>query len=132
MTLSARLLQDMRDRTTRIAAGGGAEKASARHELGQLTARERLALLFQEGTFQEIGMHIRSTRQAGVSEQKDVPADAVDAPALVPCDAVELPALKAPPLEAPGCDDRPPEVQPAPIATSHTHSALERRPTPLD
>ena len=62
----------------------------------------------------------------------DVPADAVDAPALVPCDAVELPALKAPPLEAPGCDDRPPEVQPAPIATSHTHSALERRPTPLD
>jgi acetyl-CoA carboxylase carboxyltransferase component len=75
MTLSARLLQDMRDRTTRIAAGGGAEKASARHELGQLTARERLGALFQEGTFQEIGMHVRASPQGGVT--KDFPADGV-------------------------------------------------------
>jgi acetyl-CoA carboxylase carboxyltransferase component len=77
MTLSAKILEDLRDRQAKVLAGGGEDKTKARHEQGRLTARERLALLFQEGTFQEIGMHIRSTRQAGVAEQKDVPADAV-------------------------------------------------------
>ena len=75
MTLFAQLLQEMRERIARIAAGGGAEKAAARHALGQLTARERLAALFQDGTFQEIGMHIHASPQGGVA--KDFPADGV-------------------------------------------------------
>jgi acetyl-CoA carboxylase carboxyltransferase component len=42
-----------------------------------MTARERLAALFQEGTFREIGMHIRSLRQVGVAHQKELPANGV-------------------------------------------------------
>ncbi len=43
--------------------GGGKEKIEKRHESGRLTARERLALLFDPGTFQEHGlfMHHRCT-----------------------------------------------------------------------
>jgi acetyl-CoA carboxylase carboxyltransferase component len=77
MPLSATILQDLRDREAKILAGGGAEKIRARHEQGRLTARERLAALFQEGTFQEIGRHIRSNRQAGVAHHVDQPADGV-------------------------------------------------------
>jgi acetyl-CoA carboxylase carboxyltransferase component len=62
MTLSAKVLADLRDRRAKILAGGGEDKARARHEQGRMTARERLAALFQEGAFQEIGMHVRSTR----------------------------------------------------------------------
>ncbi len=77
MTLNAKALEELRDRQARILAGGGAEKTLARHQQGQLTARERLDALFQEGSFQEIGMHIRSTRQAGVAQQKELAADGV-------------------------------------------------------
>ena len=77
MTLNAAVLDELRDRQAKVLAAGGEEKIHARHEQGQLTARERLAALFQEGTFQEIGMYIRSARQAGAAEHKDLPADGV-------------------------------------------------------
>jgi acetyl-CoA carboxylase carboxyltransferase component len=77
MPLSAQILQDLRDREAKILAGGGPDKVRARHEQGRLTARERLAALFQEGTFQEIGRHIRSNRQAGETHHVDQPADGV-------------------------------------------------------
>jgi acetyl-CoA carboxylase carboxyltransferase component len=77
MTLDAKVLEEFRGRQAKVLAGGGEDKARARHDQGQMTARERLAALFQEGTFQEIGMHIRSTHQAGVAEQKSLPADGV-------------------------------------------------------
>ena len=75
MTLSAKLLQDLRERTDRILAGGGAEKTKARHLQGQLTARERLAALFQDGTFQEIGLLVQASPQGGT--KKELPADGV-------------------------------------------------------
>ena len=34
--------------------GGGAERIAAQHQRGKLTARERIALLFDKGTFEEI------------------------------------------------------------------------------
>ena len=77
MTLNAKVLEEFRDRQVRILAGGGAEKARARHDQGRMTARERLAALFQDGTFQEIGMHIRSQHQAAVAKQQELPADGV-------------------------------------------------------
>ena len=77
MPLHPKVLEDFWQRQAHIVAGGGAEKARARHEQGRMTARERLAALFQEGTFQEIGMHVRSQHQAGVTEQKELAADGV-------------------------------------------------------
>jgi acetyl-CoA carboxylase carboxyltransferase component len=77
MTLDTKVLEDFRERQDKVLLGGGADKARARHDQGQLTARERLAALFQEGTFQEIGMHIRSTHQPGAAVHKNLPADGV-------------------------------------------------------
>jgi acetyl-CoA carboxylase carboxyltransferase component len=77
MTLNVEVLEDFHDRQAKVLTGGGEDKARARREHGQMTARDRLEALFQEGTFQEIGMHIRSTHQAGVADQKILPADGV-------------------------------------------------------
>ncbi len=77
MTLSARHLEDLRERRKAIAAGGGSDKIAKRHAKGLMTARERLLALFQPDTFQEAGMHIRH-RGYQLGEQKnEMPADGV-------------------------------------------------------
>ncbi|MDR3441357.1 acyl-CoA carboxylase subunit beta [Telmatospirillum sp.] len=77
MTISATLLEELENRRAKTMAGGGEDKIKARHKKGLLSARERLALLFQEGTFQEIGTHAQhSARQFGM-EKKTLPGDGV-------------------------------------------------------
>jgi propionyl-CoA carboxylase beta chain len=51
--------------------GGGPERNAAQHKKGKLTARERLALLLDEGSFQELGQLVshRSTN-FGLDKQK--------------------------------------------------------------
>lgn len=50
------LLSDMRAKLGTIAQGGGAKRIAKEHEKGKLTARERIALLIDEGsTFFELG-----------------------------------------------------------------------------
>ncbi|MEX2596524.1 MAG: acyl-CoA carboxylase subunit beta [Salibacteraceae bacterium] len=51
--------------------GGGKKRVASQHEKGKLTARERLELLFDKGTFEEIGMLVthRSTN-FGLAKQK--------------------------------------------------------------
>ena len=50
--------------------GGGADRVAAQHKKGKLTARERVNLLLDEGSFQEIGQLVthRSTN-FGLAEQ---------------------------------------------------------------
>ena len=51
--------------------GGGAKRIEAQHAKGKLTARERLALLLDEGTFQEVDPFItHRTTDFGMAEQK--------------------------------------------------------------
>ena len=51
--------------------GGGKKRIEAQHKKGKLTARERIELLFDKGTFEEIGMLVthRSTN-FGLDKQK--------------------------------------------------------------
>ncbi|NQV52338.1 MAG: acyl-CoA carboxylase subunit beta [Flavobacteriales bacterium] len=51
--------------------GGGEKRIEAQHKKGKLTARERIELLFDKGTFEEIGMLVthRSTN-FGLDKQK--------------------------------------------------------------
>jgi acetyl-CoA carboxylase carboxyltransferase component len=49
------LLADLDQRQKRAEAMGGEEKIARQHQKGRLTARQRLALLFDTGTFNEIG-----------------------------------------------------------------------------
>ncbi len=77
MTISAKLLADMQARRAKAMAGGGDDKIEARHAKGLWTARDRLDALFQEGTFQETGTHVRhSCRHFGM-EGKDLAGDGV-------------------------------------------------------
>ncbi|WP_256202673.1 carboxyl transferase domain-containing protein [Sulfuracidifex tepidarius] len=49
-----KLIEEMRNIKGKAMAGGGEDKIKAQHEKGKMTARERIALLFDEGTFSEV------------------------------------------------------------------------------
>ncbi|HEX6547230.1 MAG TPA: acyl-CoA carboxylase subunit beta [Candidatus Dormibacteraeota bacterium] len=58
---------------------GGAEKVARQHERGKLTVRERIDLLFDPGTFVELGLlaHQQSLRGQATSDPEQTPADGV-------------------------------------------------------
>jgi propionyl-CoA carboxylase beta chain len=58
----------LKAKNTEAHLGGGAEKIEAQHSKGKLTARERLGLLLDEGSFEEIGKFVysRNTDTAAV------------------------------------------------------------------
>ena len=53
------LVEDLQARREQIREGGGEEKIAAQHAREKLTARERIALLIDKGTFVEMGIHAR-------------------------------------------------------------------------
>ncbi len=77
MSLQPHLLQTLRERRAAIEAGGGLDKIEERHAKGLLSARERLDALFEPGTFQEIGMHVRHRAPTSAWTSKELPADGV-------------------------------------------------------
>jgi acetyl-CoA carboxylase carboxyltransferase component len=77
MTISAQAIEELRRRRGTVAAGGGEDKLKERREKGLLSARERLAALFQPDTFQEVGMHVRHGGCGFGLENKELPADGV-------------------------------------------------------
>lgn len=56
---------------------GGPDMVRKQHELGKLTARERLALLFDAGTFQEIQLFVKHHGTLFGLDKKEIHADAV-------------------------------------------------------
>src|SRR5947209_16528892 len=71
------LADDLAQRREQIKQGGGPEKIAAQHEQEKLTARERLALLIDEGTFVELGLHGRPHFSQRAMEGREAPADGV-------------------------------------------------------
>jgi acetyl-CoA carboxylase carboxyltransferase component len=71
------LVEDLHERRERARLGGGAERIARQHEQDKLTARERLALLIDEGTFVELGIHGRPHFSQRAMEGKEAPADGV-------------------------------------------------------
>jgi acetyl-CoA carboxylase carboxyltransferase component len=71
------LAEDLRARREQIKQGGGPEKVEAQHAQGKLTARERIGLLIDEGTFVELGIHGRPHFSQRAMEGRDAPADGV-------------------------------------------------------
>src|SRR5688572_29684768 len=71
------LVDDLHERRAKIKLGGGPEKVTQQHEKGKLTARERVDLLVDRGTFVEIGAHGRPHFSQRSMEGKDAPADGV-------------------------------------------------------
>jgi len=71
------LVEDLHERREKARLGGGQEKIDRQHERGKLTARERLALLIDEGTFIELGIHARPHFSMKAMEGVEAPADGV-------------------------------------------------------
>jgi acetyl-CoA carboxylase carboxyltransferase component len=71
------LVDELHERREHAKLGGGEEKIARQHEQGKLTARERLALLIDEGTFTELGIHGRPHFAQRAMEGKEAPADGV-------------------------------------------------------
>jgi acetyl-CoA carboxylase carboxyltransferase component len=71
------LVEDLHVRRERARLGGGEEKIAKQHGADKLTARERLDLLIDDGTFTELGIHARPHFSQKAMEGKDAPADGV-------------------------------------------------------
>jgi acetyl-CoA carboxylase carboxyltransferase component len=71
------LADELAARREQIKLGGGQDKIDAQHAAEKLTARERIALLIDEGTFVELGMHGRPHSAARAMDGKEAPADGV-------------------------------------------------------
>src|SRR4030088_19332 len=71
------LAEDLAARRAKIKEGGGPERIATQHAAEKLTARERRALLIDEGTRTERGMHPRPHFPPRAVEGKDAPADGV-------------------------------------------------------
>ncbi|MED3660793.1 acyl-CoA carboxylase subunit beta [Ureibacillus sp. FSL K6-8385] len=70
-------INEMYDRKREIYLGGGDKRIAKQHEKGKLTARERIDLLLDEGTFVEINPFIKHrVTDFGMGEQKG-PGDGV-------------------------------------------------------
>ena len=59
MGVTADKLKDLQERETKDKAMGGPKAIEKQHQRGKLTARERINLLFDAGTFREIDMFVR-------------------------------------------------------------------------
>jgi acetyl-CoA/propionyl-CoA carboxylase carboxyl transferase subunit len=70
-------LSTLRDMRRRAVAGGGEQRIEQQHARGRLTARERLALLLDGNTFQELGaLATHDVRDFGLEQQR-FPGDGV-------------------------------------------------------
>ncbi|VBB69224.1 Acetyl-coenzyme A carboxyl transferase alpha chain / Acetyl-coenzyme A carboxyl transferase beta chain; Propionyl-CoA carboxylase beta chain [invertebrate metagenome] len=70
MTISAKLIEALKQRREQVFAGGGEDKVRARREKGLLSARDRLDTLFEPHTFQEVGAHIKhACRHFGMADK---------------------------------------------------------------
>jgi acetyl-CoA carboxylase carboxyltransferase component len=71
------LADDLHARRQQIKLGGGAEKIAAQHAQGKLTARERLARLFDDDDWVELGIQARPHFSQRAMEGREAPADGV-------------------------------------------------------
>src|SRR5215510_12984949 len=72
-----KILERLEEKREAARGGGGARRIEAQHAKGKLTARERLELLLDPGSFEEYDMFVEHrTNDFGMGEQK-VPGDGV-------------------------------------------------------
>ena len=77
MAIDSKLIEELNLRRQTALEGGGKEKLAKRKEKGLLSARERLEILFDEGSFQEFGMHAQASGKGFGMENKKMPGDGV-------------------------------------------------------
>ena len=71
------LVEELEARRATARRGGGEERIARQHAQDKLTARERLDLLIDAGTWVELGIHGRPHFSQRAMEGKEAPADGV-------------------------------------------------------
>jgi acetyl-CoA carboxylase carboxyltransferase component len=71
------LVEDLHERRAKARLGGGEERIARQHDAGKLTARERIDLLVDEGTFVELGLHAQPHFSQHAMAGREAPADGV-------------------------------------------------------
>ena len=71
------LINELKEQREKIRQGGGPKRIEAQHAKGKLTARERIARLLDQGTFQEIDAYITHRHTDFGMDQQRYPGDSV-------------------------------------------------------
>ena len=71
------LIEKLKAMEEEVELGGGKDKIDKQHSEGKLTARERLQLLFDEGTFEEIDKFVKHRNTTFGLDKMKLPADGV-------------------------------------------------------
>jgi propionyl-CoA carboxylase beta chain len=71
------ILEKLEERRARARAGGGQIRIDAQHKRGKLTARERLELLMDKGSFEEFDMFVEHRSADFGMENSRIPGDGV-------------------------------------------------------
>jgi acetyl-CoA carboxylase carboxyltransferase component len=77
MGTGADRLKELRDKERKIKALGGPERVEKQHKSGKLTARERLDLLFDPGSFHELDLFVQHRATLFGMDKVVVPAEGV-------------------------------------------------------
>ncbi len=75
--MTAEKIREFEKRKEALMLMGGGEMIRKQHELGKLTARERLDLLFDNGSFQEVQLFTKHRSTLFGLDKKEIPADGV-------------------------------------------------------
>lgn len=70
-------IEQLREQKAIIRAGGGQKAIEAQHQRGKLTARERLDILFDEGTFVEMDTFVKHRSVNFGMDKKEIPGEGV-------------------------------------------------------
>jgi acetyl-CoA carboxylase carboxyltransferase component len=71
------LIRKLRELEQKVEFGGGQDKIEKQHAQGKLTARERLALLLDEGSFMEIDKFVKHRATTFGLDKEELPCDGV-------------------------------------------------------
>jgi propionyl-CoA carboxylase beta chain len=71
------ILEKLEERRVRARAGGGQARIQAQHKRGKLTARERLELLMDKGSFEEFDMFVEHRSAEFGMDKSRIPGDGV-------------------------------------------------------
>jgi propionyl-CoA carboxylase beta chain len=71
------ILAELERRRDNARQGGGAKRIGAQHKRGKLTARERIELLLDDGSFEEFDMFVEHRCSDFGMEKNKIPGDGV-------------------------------------------------------
>lgn len=71
------LLEEFKEKKNQLKLGGGKDKIEKQHSIGKLTARERIDILLDEGSFEELDMFVKHRSTYFDLDKKQFPYDGV-------------------------------------------------------